>query len=94
MDWRKEGRERLERGSGGDETLTLVVHVDIQGSGAVRLSEHGDDSAASWVPRSLIRDMNLLGKTVRGFDRRGQAVSLPLAEVTMAAWKAKQEGWL
>lgn len=88
MDWRRPER------NGGDETLTLVVHVDSPSSAAVRLSEHGDDTAASWVPRSLIRDINLVGKTVRGFDRTGQAVSLPLAEVTMAAWKAKQEGWL
>lgn len=80
--------------SSSDETLTLACHVDRPQDRAVRFSETGDDTNASWIPRTLIRSIDPTGKTTRGFDCHGQMVDLPIVEVTMAPWKAKQEGWV
>ena len=74
-----------------DKIIDLTLALHHKTALAVMVSETGDGAKAIWLPLSKIEIHNL-GKTCRGFDKRGQAESLPLFEITMPEWLAIDKG--
>lgn len=69
--------------------LALALHHETER--AVRISNDGEDTGAVWLPKSLC-EIERQGKTLRGHDRNGQAVTLPLVTMTLEESLARDKG--
>jgi hypothetical protein len=77
----------IGRGSHLGREIDLVLILHRETTGAVLVSQNGDESRGVWLPRSLIK-IEMLGKPVK--DRHGKAARA--CQVTLPEWKAKQAG--
>ncbi len=88
------GEERDSRASSDanwcDEPFLLAVHDD-RGERSIRVSETGAFARSVFLPRSQI-DVRRTSKTVRGDNANGEIVNLPVAEIRMPEWLAKERG--
>lgn len=83
------------RSSRNDPTEILVaVHFDSSERNARLVSINGENSRAIWIARSLTSSFHLTGQSTMGTDRGGQKVRLPLANMTVPGWLAKDRGFI
>lgn len=81
--------------SRNDPTEILVaVHLDLTGKNAVLVSINGEGRRAVWIARKLISSYHLIGTSTEGTDDKGQRVRLPLANMTVPEWLAKDRGFI
>ncbi len=81
--------------SRNDPTEILVaVHLDLPSKNAVLVSINGEGRRAVWIARSLISSCHLIGTSTEGTDDKGQRVRLPLANMTVPEWLAKDRGFI
>ena len=81
--------------SRNDPTEILVaVHLDAPDKNGIRVSINGEHRRSQWVPRSLIEEYRLTGKSTNGTDHKGAKVTLPLANMTVPEWLAKDRGFI
>ena len=69
--------------------LRMALHGSL--ARAVIVSETGEESRSVVLPLSQV-DVGQTGKTTVGRDRRGQTVNLPLVDVVIPEWLAKERG--
>lgn len=81
--------------SRNDPTEILVaVHLDAEDRNAILVSINGESRRAVWIPRTLISDYRLTGKSTSGTDSRGAKTTLALANMTVPEWLAKDRGFI
>lgn len=81
--------------SRNDPTEILVaVHRDTANKNAVLVSINGESKRATWVARSQIFSYHLIGTSTGGTDDKGNRVRLPLANMTVPEWLAKDRGFI
>lgn len=74
------------------EPTEIVVALHANGKTGVLVSLDGDAINAKWIGRKLISSLHATGRTTRGHDRDGNAVTLPMAHLTVPEWLATKEG--
>lgn len=81
--------------SRNDPTEILVAcHFDPPDRNARLVSINGEASRAVWVAKSVTESFHLTGKTTQGTDKNGARVTLPLANMTVPEWLAKDRGFI
>lgn len=81
--------------SRNDPTEILVaVHRDQPDTNAVLVSINGEGKRAHWVARSQIFSYHLIGTSTEGTDEKGNRKRLPLANMTVPEWLAKDRGFI
>ena len=81
--------------SRNDPTEILVaVHRDQPDTNAVLVSINGEGKRAHWVARSQIFSYHLIGTSTEGTDEKGNRMRLPLANMTVPEWLAKDRGFI
>lgn len=58
------------------------------------VSIDGVNANAKWIGRKLIGSLHETGQKTSGTDRFGNKVMLPLANLTVPEWLAKNEGFI
>lgn len=74
--------------------IMVALHVDRGGASPVLVSIDGDNRKARWIGRRLIASLHVTGQTTKGTDRDGNAVMLPIANLTVPEWLAIKEGFV
>jgi hypothetical protein len=74
--------------------ILVAVHLDTPDRKAIRVSIDGDGARATWISRSQISRYELTGKTTEGTDNRGGRVTLPLANIEVPEWLARDRGFI
>lgn len=81
--------------SRNDPTEILVaVHADLETKNAVLVSINGESKRATWIARKLISSYHLIGTSTEGTDDKGKRVRLPLANMSVPEWLAKDRGFI
>ncbi len=81
--------------SRNDPTEILVaVHLDHPGKNAILVSIDGQGSRVEWIARKLISSYHLIGSSTEGTDQNGKRVRLPLANMSVPEWLAKDQGFI
>jgi hypothetical protein len=81
--------------SRNDPTEVLVaVHLDLPRHNARKVSINGEGNRSVWIARSLTSSFHLTGKTTQGTDQEGKRLALPLANMTIPEWLAKDRGFI
>lgn len=81
--------------SRNDPTEVLVaVHFDSPSRNARLVSINGENARAIWIAKSITQSFHLIGQTTFGTDKAGARVTLPLANMTMPHWLAKDRGFI
>ena len=81
--------------SRNDPTEVLVaVHRDQADTKAVLVSINGDGKRALWIARSQIKSYHLIGTSTEGTYQNGVRKRLPLANMTVPEWLAKDRGFI
>lgn len=81
--------------SRNDPTEILVaVHADLQTKNAILVSINGEGNRATWIARKLISSYHLIGTSTDGTDEKGNRKRLPLANMTVPEWLAKDRGFI
>ena len=73
------------------DLIDITVALIHSTAGAILVSDSGDEVKAKWLPKSKV-EVHETGKTTQAVLRDGQTVMLPLVEVTLPAWLAKDKG--
>lgn len=73
--------------------VLVAVHLDKPGLNAVKVSIDGDAKRATWIARSQLNAFDLTGKTTKGTDGMAK-VTLPLANITIPEWLARDRGFI
>lgn len=74
--------------------ILVAVHMDRPERNARLVSINGERARAVWIARSLTGSFHLTGQSTMGTDRGGQRVRLPLANMTVPEWLAKDRGFI
>lgn len=81
--------------SRNDPTEILVaMHRDPENANARFVSINGEYKRAVWIPKKLTGSFHLIGTTTEGTDKDGQRVRIPLANMTIPEWLAKDRGFV
>lgn len=81
--------------SRNDPTEILVaVHRDTANKNAILVSINGESKRATWIARKLISSYHLIGTSTEGTDDKGKRVRLPLANMSVPEWLAKDRGFI
>ncbi len=76
-----------------DPTEVLVA-FHHESDKARLVSINGENSRAVWIARTVTGSFHLTGQSTMGTDRHGQRVKLPLANMTVPEWLAKDRGFI
>ncbi len=72
--------------------ILVAVHRDYAKTNGVLVSINGEGNRATWIARKLISSYHLIGTSTEGTDEKGNRKRLPLANMTVPEWLAKDRG--